>query len=126
MPTGEFKAKRILIVEDEILLAMNLEDMLIELGHNVIAVATRMSDAISLAADGDIDLAILDLNLSGALSFPVAQVLRARGVPFLFATGYGSHGLTEDYRSELVLAKPYGIGELKSVLAKVAAVTATG
>jgi CheY-like chemotaxis protein len=119
MPNGETKARRVLIVEDEILLAMNLEDMLAELGHNVVAMATRMPEAMTLAANSDIDLAILDLNLLGALSFPVAEILRARGVPFLFATGYGSQGLTEEYRAELVLAKPYGIGELESALNKV-------
>lgn len=119
MPNGETKARRILIVEDEILLAMNLEDMLVELGHNVVAVATRMPEAMTLAADSEIDLAILDLNLSGALSFPVAEILRARGVPFLFATGYGLQGLSEEYKNEFMLAKPYGIDELESALNKV-------
>jgi CheY-like chemotaxis protein len=119
MLSGKSKARRILIVEDEILLAMNLEDMLVELGHDVVAVATRIPEAMTLAANSDIDLAILDLNLSGALSFPVAEILRARGVPLLFATGYGLQGLAEEYKTEFVLAKPYGIDELESALNKV-------
>ncbi len=106
------------------LLAMNLEDMLLELGHEVVAVAARIPQALTLAANSDIDLAILDLNLSGALSFPVADVLRKRSALFMFATGYGSHGLTENYRNEYVLAKPYGIRELEKAIHAVAAVHA--
>ena len=98
------------------LLAMNLEDMLLELGHEVVAVAVRIPQALTLAANSDIDLAILDLNLSGAFSFPVADVLRKRGVSFMFATGYGSHGLTENYRTDYVLPKPYGIRELEKAI----------
>jgi CheY-like chemotaxis protein len=116
MLSGKSKARRILIVEDEILLAMNLEDMLVELGHDVVAVATRMPEALTLAANSEIDLAILDLNLSGELSYPVAEVLRTRGVPFLFATGYGLQGLSDEYRTAFALAKPYGIKELECVL----------
>lgn len=112
-------ARRILIVEDEMLLAMNLEDMLQELGHEVVAVAARIPQALTLASNSDINLAILDLNLSGALSFPVADVLRGRCIPFMFATGYGLHGLTEDYQSEYVLAKPYGIRELEIAINRV-------
>ncbi len=121
MPNCETKIWRVLIVEDEMLLAMNLEDMLQELGHEVVAVATRIPQALTFASSSDIDLAILDLNLSGALSFPVADVLRNRAVPFLFATGYGFHGLTENYRSEYVLAKPYVIRELEKAIASVMA-----
>ncbi len=87
-------ARRILIVEDEMLVAMNLEDMLQELGHEVVAVAARIPQALTLASNSDINLAILDLNLSGALSFPVADVLRGRYIPFMFATGHGSHSLS--------------------------------
>ncbi len=119
MPNCETKTWRVLIVEDEMLLAMNLEDMLQELGHEVVAVATRIPQALTFASSSDIDLAILDLNLSGALSFPVADVLRNRAVPFLFATGYGFQGLTENYRSEYVLAKPYVIRELEKAIASV-------
>jgi DNA-binding response OmpR family regulator len=119
MPTGEIRARRVLIVEDEMLLAMNLEDMLVELGHNVIAVATRITQALTLAAESEIDLAVLDLNLAGSLSFPVAEVLRRRGIPFMFATGYGSQGLIENYRNECVLVKPYGLRELQDGINKV-------
>lgn len=125
MPTGQYNPKRILVVEDEMLLAMNLEDMLAELGHTVVAVATRMAQAKTCAAEKEIDLAILDLNLSGSLSFPVADILRQRGIPFLFATGYGSTGLTENYRKECVLSKPYGLGELEIAINHVISVPST-
>ena len=116
MRIGESKSRRILIVEDEMLIALNLEDMLVQLGHTVVAMAARIPEAFKLAAESDIDLAILDLNLFGMSSFPVADVLRGRGIPFMFATGYGTNGLTESYRNEIVLEKPYGVRELQSAI----------
>lgn len=124
MPIGETRALRILIVEDEILVAMNLEDMLGELGHNVVSIATRITQASALASSSEIDLAILDLNLSGVLSFPVADMLRQRRIPFMFATGYGSQGMTENYRDEVVMVKPYGLHELQSAINNVISVPA--
>lgn len=124
MPIGETKALRILIVEDEILVAMNLEDMLGELGHNVVEIATRITQASAMAASSKIDLAILDLNLAGSLSFPVADILLQRGIPFMFATGYGSQGVTENYRDEFVLVKPYGLHELQSAINKLMSISA--
>ena len=116
MLIADSKSRRILIVEDEMLIALNLEDMLVQLGHTVVAMATRIPEAMKLAAESDIDLAILDLNLFGLSSFPVADVLRGRGIPFMFATGYGTNGLTESYRNEIVLEKPYGVRELQSAI----------
>lgn len=113
---GDNKSRRILIVEDEMLIALSLEDMLVELGHTVVAMAARIPEALKLAAESSIDLAILDVNLSGLPSFPVADVLRSRGIPFVFATGYGSYGLEESYRNEIVLTKPYGVRELKNAI----------
>ena len=116
MLIADSKSGRILIVEDEMLIALNLEDMLVQLGHTVVAMATRIPEAMKLAAESDIDLAILDLNLFGLSSFPVADVLRGRGIPFMFATGYGTNGLTESYRNDIVLEKPYGVRELQSAI----------
>lgn len=110
--------RRVLIVKDEPLVAMHLEDLLIELGHEVIALATRLEKAMSLAREGDIDFAILDLNLAGTKSFPVADILRERGIPFLFATGYGSDGLVDGYREELTLGKPYDPADLQTTMAR--------
>ena len=116
MLIGESKSRRILIVEDEMLIALNLEDMLVQLGHTVVAMAARIPEALKLATESDIDLAILDLNLFGISSFPVADVLRGRGIPFMFATGYGTNGLNESYRNEIVLGKPYGVRELQGAI----------
>ena len=84
------RPRRVLVVEDEVILGMLLEDMLGELGCEVAAISTHLEQALQLARTLDIDLAILDINLRGTQSFPVADVLGVRSVPFLFATGYGA------------------------------------
>src|ERR1700733_14313569 len=83
---------RVLVVEDEPIIAMMLEDCLGDLGCSVAAVASRLNDALKQARALDLDAGVLDVNLAGELSYPVAEVLRDRTVPFLFATGYGSAG----------------------------------
>ena len=107
---------RILIVEDEMLVAMNLEDMLLDLGHEVAGIASRLEPALSLAAEGQFDLALLDVNLAGSQSFPVAAILRDRNIPFLFATGYGIKGIIEEFRSYPVLQKPFRAVDLEQAL----------
>ena len=82
-------SRRVLVIEDEMMIAMLLEDMLADLGHQVVGVAGRLDVALELARDADADLAILDVDLGGESSFPVAEVLTSRGLPFLFATGFG-------------------------------------
>ena len=114
----ETKAHRILVVEDEALIAMQLEDFLTALGHSVQAIATRMDRAVLLATDIDIDFAILDVNVAGTQSFPVADILRHRGISFMFATGYGTAGLVARYRDEVTLRKPYGPQELELAMAR--------
>ena len=109
-------SRRVLIVEDEPLVAMHLEDLLIALGHAVVGLATRIDKALILARDGDIDFAILDVNVAGIQSFSVAGILRERGIPFIFATGYGVEGLIDGYRDELALRKPYQEGDLESII----------
>ncbi|MRX52304.1 response regulator [Paracoccus sp. S-4012] len=118
MGPTDYPAKRVLIVEDEVLIAMHLEDMLASLGHEVVAAATRIGNAIELAREGDFDFAILDLNVAGTKSFPVADILRQRGIPFAFATGYGSEGLVDGYRDVPVLEKPYAPHDLERTIAR--------
>jgi CheY-like chemotaxis protein len=108
---------RILIVEDEMLVAMNIEDMLIDLGHEVAGIASRLDAAISLAREAELDAAVLDVNLAGERSFPVADILVERSVPFLFATGYGLQGIAERYRDRVVLQKPFRAADLGDALA---------
>ena len=101
------KKLRIFVVEDEALVAMMMEDILEDLGHEVGAVASRLLEACEVARTGNFDLAILDVNLDGEPSFPIAEALRSRGIPFAFATGYGSKGLEADFAYVPTLAKPF-------------------
>lgn len=105
------------------MIAMMVEDMLTDLGHEVVGVAPNLKQALALAASAQIDVAVLDINLGGGeRSFPVAQLLRDRGVPFLFATGYGTLGLEAPFQDTVTLKKPFQISDLGKA---VEAVTAT-
>ena len=99
--------KRILLVEDEALVAMLLEDFVLELGCIVVGPEAQLDQAIASAETEIIDAAILDINLQGRRSYGVADVLRLRGVPFAFATGYGESGVDPAHRGVPVLIKPY-------------------
>jgi CheY-like chemotaxis protein len=107
---------RVLVVEDEALIAMLVEDMLLDLGCEVIATAGRFEEAITVAKTGDFDLALLDVNLAGRPVFPVAQVLVERAIPFAFLTGYGSSGIDPTYPDAPVLAKPFQAQDLEAVV----------
>jgi CheY-like chemotaxis protein len=109
-------AMRILVVEDELMIRMLLEDMLGELGHTVAAEAARIEEALDAAKNADFDIAILDVNLNGQPISPVADALVARGMPFVFATGYGERGLPEPYRDRPTLKKPFQMDGLKQML----------
>jgi len=108
--------KRILVVEDELMIRMLLEDMLGELGYTVAAEAARIEEALEAAKNADFDIAILDVNLNGQPISPVADALVARGMPFVFATGYGERGLPEPYRDRPTLKKPFQMDGLKQML----------
>ena len=113
--------RNILIVEDEMLIALDIEQMLIELGHNIVALCTRVPAALVVAGRDRIDFAILDINVAGVPSFSVARVLRARSVPFLFLSGYGARGLVAEFTRSLVLSKPFNKSDLEhNVLAALA------
>jgi CheY-like chemotaxis protein len=112
------QGKRILVVEDELMIRMLLEDMLGELGYTIAAEAARIDEALQAAKTADFDLAILDVNLNGEPISPVADALVARGMPFVFATGYGEQGLPETYRGRPTLKKPFQLDGLKQMLEK--------
>jgi len=105
---------RVLIVEDEALVALQLEDMLADFGCVIMGPASRVGQALDLLGQQTVDAAVLDLNVAGELVYPVADALQSRGLPYIFATGYGPAGLTVPYRSRPVLQKPF----LQSDLAK--------
>lgn len=111
---------RILVAEDEALVAMLIEDMLTDMGAVVIGPAANLDEALALAGRETPDLALLDVNLAGKPIFPVADLLRARGVPFIFASGYGEAGIVEEHRGAAVLQKPFRESDLAQVLSAVA------
>jgi CheY-like chemotaxis protein len=114
-------ALRILIVEDEMTIALLLEDMVSDLGHEPAGLAMRLPQALQMAEQETLDLAILDVNLDGRMSFPVAEILERRGVPFLFATGYGSGGIDAPFRDKVVIRKPFSLEDLGAAISQVAA-----
>jgi CheY-like chemotaxis protein len=114
--TGEKRVLRVLLVEDEMMVAMLLEDMLTELGHSVVGLASRADEAAKRAGTADFDLAILDLNLNGQESYPVARVLRERGVPFVFATGYGEGKAPAEFAGVPTLSKPFVSDQMQRLL----------
>ena len=105
-------SRRVLLVEDEAMIAMLVEDMLEDLGHELVRVATRLEEALAAVRNEAIDLAILDLNLGGVLTYPVADALAERSIPFIFAAGYGSGGLKEAYAGRATLQKPFNMEAL--------------
>lgn len=108
---------RVLVVEDEALIAMHIEDILRRLGCQVVGPATSVEDAHRLIGDGEaFDVAILDVNLAGQPVYPVAQQLVARGCPFLFTTGYGAQGLLRNWRDRPTVQKPFGDDEIREGL----------
>jgi CheY-like chemotaxis protein len=107
---------RVLVVEDEMMVSMLIEDMLTDLGCTVVGPASRLDEAIELAKASELDCAVLDVNLGGQPIFPLADLLRERGRPFAFATGYGDAGLREVDKGTPVLQKPFREGDLARVL----------
>ncbi len=116
MDKNFLSGRRILVVEDEMLVVMAIEDMLIDLGCTSISVAGSLDKALALIAAEKFDLATLDVNLNGKRSYPAARALSDAGVPFAFSTGYGEHSIDESFGRQLVLNKPYSNRNLVDVL----------
>ncbi|MEJ1157272.1 response regulator [Prosthecomicrobium sp. N25] len=112
--------KSVLVLEDEPIVAMLVEDMLNELGYeNVLSVGDSAS-ALATAADNDLAFAILDVNIAGARSFTVADELTRRGIPFVFATGYGRGSIEGDHGNVPTLQKPFLLSDLETIIGKLA------
>lgn len=110
---------RVLIVEDEVLITLLLEDMLIALECDVTDIAVSLEGALSAAQTGVFDLALLDLTLAGKLSYPVADILRVRQIPFAFVTGHRSAGVATAYAGTPILEKPFHREDLAAVIAQI-------
>ena len=107
MSMEDLAGRRIFIVEDESLIAMLIEDQLDELGCIPAGHVTCVEDALACLDSTELDAAVLDVNLAGQPSYPIAELLNARHVPFLFITGYGRAGLVPEFQDKPVLQKPF-------------------
>ena len=107
---------RVLVVEDEFILALALEDILIDEGCVVVGPFSRVSEALAAATEEQVDLAVLDVNVAGEKVFPVAEVLDDRGVPFILLTGYGDKVIPHDRPHWQAYEKPYRNDQLIDAL----------
>jgi DNA-binding response OmpR family regulator len=110
------EGQRILLVEDEAIVSMILEDFLTEFGCEIVGPATRLKKAVDLASVENVDAALLDLNVSGEVTYDVAKILSDRGIPFAFVTGYTAASLSAPYRERPMLQKPFQSAQLRKLL----------
>jgi CheY-like chemotaxis protein len=110
---------RVFVVEDESLVAMQLEDMLTDLGCEIVGMAMRLKRAQEMLAEPQpMDVAVLDVNLGGEKVYPVAELLRGRGTRIVFATGYGRGGVMPEWQSYPILQKPYTEKQVRETLSQ--------
>ncbi|MDB5691439.1 MAG: response regulator [Alphaproteobacteria bacterium] len=109
---------RILLVEDEAIIAMTAEDMAGALGCRIVASAATLAEALAAAERGGFDVALLDINLNGVDSLPAAAWLKRQGLPFVFTTGYGSSGRDPAYDDVPLVTKPYRLADLGAAIAE--------
>jgi CheY-like chemotaxis protein len=115
---AEKTSRRVLVVEDEMIVALFIEDLLEELGYSLAGVVSRLDEAMKRAGDGTFDLAILDVHVNGKDIFPFAEELVGHGIPFLFATGYGERAIPDHLRGHPTLQKPFRPDELAAIIGK--------
>jgi CheY-like chemotaxis protein len=112
----ELAGLRALLVEDEGSVALLIESMLEELGCSIAASVSTVTKALDVAGAEGFDFAVLDVNLSGQLVFPVADIVKRRSLPFVFSTGYGRPGVPETFKEYEVISKPFTVEELERKL----------
>lgn len=117
--TGALKDLRILVVEDEFLVALEIERMMADLGCRVVGPASSLEDALALARSEAIDGGILDVNVGGERIDPVAEALIERNIPFILSTGYTSSGISPELRDRPRLSKPFDDGQLIELMRQV-------
>ena len=122
--TQALNGRRVLVVEDESLVAMLLETILEDMGCTPVGPASNIDEGEAMARDtAELDAALLDVNVAGRHVFPVAEALRARGVPFVFSTGYGEGGLPDEWRGNPTIQKPFTEAAVRDALMKVMGVS---
>jgi CheY-like chemotaxis protein len=112
----ELSGVRVFLVEDEGGVALLIEDMLEELGCEVVASAARLARAYDALESQALDVVVLDVNVAGEPSYDFARMLMERHIPFVFSTGYGADGLPADLRNQPVLAKPFKLTDLHRLI----------
>ncbi|MGL9617450.1 response regulator [Bradyrhizobium sp. U531] len=115
-PENDLAGQRVFVVEDEALVMMLLEDSLLDAGCEVAGMASRVDEALEKAAALAYDVAVLDVNLNGRQTFEVARCIAERGIPYVFATGYGPASLLADFRHVPILQKPFQQQDLETAL----------
>jgi CheY-like chemotaxis protein len=113
MSGSEIAGRRILVVEDEMLIAMVIEDAVHDSGGQVVGPAATLEKALKLVEEEGFDAAILDVTIRGGKVYPVAELLLKRGIPFVFASGYGDWALPEELRDKPRLTKPFTAAALE-------------
>jgi len=109
-------ALRVLLVEDEFLIALTMERMLHRFGVEVVGPIGSLAEAVEIACTAELDGAVLDVNIDGEKIYPCAEQLGDRGIPFILTTGYAAANLPERYRTAARLGKPFSEAELRSAL----------
>lgn len=122
---SEANGLRVLVVEDEAMIAMLAEDMLEMAGCQLAGIASTLAEGLEAAEGDHFDVAMLDMNLDGEQSTPIADRLHARGKPFIFTTGYGSGGIPDHHSRRPVCAKPYVLADLQTTLVQAAGVSSS-
>jgi DNA-binding NtrC family response regulator len=108
----------ILILEDEMVLAMHLEDLVVDITGANATLVSRLEDALAVADEDRFDAAILDVNVAGHYSFPVADRLKARGTPYAFVTGYGNRLIPPDHAHAPIVEKPFTAEQIAAVITR--------
>lgn len=107
---------RVLVIEDEPLITMGIEDVIDDLGYQLVGPFAQLDEALEVAAKGEFDCAVLDINIRGGNTYPIAEMLMARGCPFVMATGYSDWSIPLHLASQKRLTKPYGSAQLEAEL----------
>ncbi len=123
--TQTLTGRRVLVVEDESLVAMLLETILEDMGCTPVGPVATVDEGLAMVAgEGTLDAALLDVNVAGREVFPIADALKARGVPFVFSTGYGEGGLPDAWRGHPTVQKPFTEAAIRDALMKAMGVEA--
>lgn len=116
MPDLPLTGHRVFLAEDEMLVSMLVEDVITGLGCEIVGPAASRAQALRLAADADVDAALLDVNLGGEPVYPVADLLKERGIPFAFITGYGNVGIAPRFAGVPTLSKPFPLATVEQTI----------